>query len=172
MQVMNIHQRQFSSNSEQVWALIESLSSPGDRLWPRHAWPKMEFDRPLGVGAIGGHGPVRYFVEEYVPGKSIRFRFTGPKGFNGFHGFDVSSLSSGSVLRHTLLMTAEGPAVLTWPLVFRPLHDALLEDCLGCAEESLGFSPKIQAWSPWVICLRWLLARMKVRKRAIQNIED
>ncbi|UNO43730.1 DUF2867 domain-containing protein [Streptomyces sp. MST-110588] len=38
----------------------------------------MRFDRPLGVGAYGGHGPVRYRVSAYDPGRRIRFDFTSP----------------------------------------------------------------------------------------------
>jgi len=65
----------------------------------------MEFDRTLGVGARGGHGPIRYFIEEYVPGESIKFRFTGPKGFNGFHGYErIKATANTAVLRHTLEM--------------------------------------------------------------------
>ena len=101
-----------------------------------HAWHSTV---PLGVGANGGHGPIRYFVEAYTPGESITFRFTGPKGFDGFHGFElVSGPNQRVVLRHTLSMTTHGPAVVSWPLVFRPMHDALIEDSLATAQESLG----------------------------------
>ena len=105
----------------------------------------MEFDRPLGVGARGGHGPIRYFIEEYVPGKSIKFRFTGPDGFDGFHGYDrVETTASTVVLRHTLKMTTHGLAILSWPLIYRPMHDALIEDSLATAEASLGQAFRIQ----------------------------
>ncbi|WP_372448549.1 hypothetical protein [Streptomyces durocortorensis] len=33
-------------------------------------------------------------------------------------------------------MNTSGPARLTWPLVWRPLHDALLEDSLDRAERA------------------------------------
>ena len=85
MKVINIHECELDGTPEQVGLLIDSLASAEDALWPYQLWPRMEFDRPLDVGATGGHGPVRYFVEEYTPGQSIKFRFTGPKGFNGFH---------------------------------------------------------------------------------------
>lgn len=59
MKVLNVHERELRATSEQVGALIGSLASRNDLLWPRHIWPKMEFDRPLSVGATGGHGPIR-----------------------------------------------------------------------------------------------------------------
>jgi hypothetical protein len=164
MEVLNVHERELTADPEQVGVLIDSLSSSSDALWPWHSWPRMEFDRPLAVGAAGGHGPVRYFVEEYVPGQSIKFRFTGPKGFDGSHGFQISSASEEPVvLKHTIQMTMRGPAILTWPVIFRPLHDALLEDCLGQAQASLGNPPLIQMWSPWVKFLRWVVSGGKIR---------
>ncbi|MBB5911700.1 hypothetical protein BJY24_000567 [Nocardia transvalensis] len=116
----------------------------------------MRFDRPLGVGAVGGHGPVRYTVEEYLPGHWIRLRFTGPRGFDGFHEFTVHPAPDGTVeLRHLLTLRPHGPARLTWPLAFRWLHDALLEDCLDRAEEAVTGSVRNPArWSPLVRALR------------------
>jgi len=157
MDVLNIHERELQADPEAVGALIDSLSSPEDRLWPRYAWPRMAFDRPLGVGARGGHGPIRYVVEAYTPGQSIRFRFTAPKGFAGSHGYEVARSRPGQspVLRHTLKMSAHGRAIASWPLVYRPMHDALLEDSLALAQVSLGLPPDIQPWPLWVKMLRW-----------------
>jgi len=65
----------------------------------------MKFDKPLSVSANGGHGPIRYFVEEYEPGKRVVFRFTGPNGFDGCHGYDVFELEKDKTgLRETLKM--------------------------------------------------------------------
>jgi hypothetical protein len=130
----------------------------------------MEFDRPLSVGARGGHGPIRYFVEEYVPGESIKFRFTGPKGFDGFHGYQrIRTTADTAVLRHTLEMTTHGLAVLSWPVVYQPMHDALIEDSLATAEASLGQAPRIQPWSLWVRVLRWVVSRGKARAQVTPN---
>ncbi len=171
MKVLNIHEREMPVTSQQVGRLIDALASPSDTLWPWRSWPRMEFDRPLSVGAVGGHGPVRYFVEEYQPGQSITFHFTGPKGFDGFHGFEVISISETSVvLRHTLQMTAHGTAVVTWPLAYRPLHDALLEDSLACAQVSLGQIPQVKVWSPWVKVLRRLVSGGKTRPQVMPNM--
>jgi hypothetical protein len=145
MQVLNVHEREIPVGVAGVATLLNSLSSDGDALWPRTMWPPLLFDRPLGVGASGGHGPVRYTVEEFSPGQMVKLRFTGPNGFNGYHRFEVLPKGEHStVLRHTIDMNANGPALLTWPLVFRPLHDALLEDSLALAEATLGAVPLVR----------------------------
>jgi len=165
--VLNVHERTLPAAPADVGGLIRSLSSEHDALWPRSRWPAMTFDRPLGLNAAGGHGPIRYVVQE-IQKDLIRFRFTAPKGFNGYHGFEVLPLSEReTILRHALDMNAEGLAVLSWPLLYRPLHDALIEDSLACAEESLGLQPQIRPWSPWVRFLRWLLSRARTRRQPI-----
>ncbi len=170
MKVLNIHEREFKADHEQVGALIDSLASEDEHLWPNHSWPRIQFDRPLSIGADGGHGLIGYFVEEYKPGQSIKFRFTKPKGFKGFHGFEVVDDTEQSVvLRHTIEMTLNGSAFLTWPLIIRPLHDALLEDALATAEASLGMIPKMQTWSPWVKLLRWVMSGGKTRSQITPN---
>ncbi|MEW6348144.1 MAG: SRPBCC family protein [Thermodesulfobacteriota bacterium] len=164
MHVLNIHERELPFPADQVGKLIDTLSSPEDALWPKELWPPMRFDRPLSVGAVGGHGPVGYEVEDYVPGISVRFRFRAPKGYDGFHEFRVIAVSSErAVLRHTIEMTAHGIAVLSWLLAIRPLHDALLEDSLALAEASLGLKPRVIPWSCRVRLLRRLLSRGKTR---------
>jgi len=156
MKVTNVHQRLLYATPERVGALLDSLASPADVLWPSDAWPRIKFDRPLGVGATGGHGPIGYFVEAYTPGRSIRFRFTEPKGFNGWHAVEVlDATERHCVLEHRIEMKLEGAARLLWPLVVGPLHDACLEDVLAQAQAALGNQPKIVPWSPWVRLLRW-----------------
>jgi hypothetical protein len=166
MQVLNIHERELSAAAAEVGALLNTLSSDSDTLWPKAMWPPMRFDRPLGIGASGGHGPVRYTVEAFSPGRWVKFRFTGPKGFNGSHCFEVVPKGDHIIiLRHTIDMNTNGPALLSWPLVFRPLHDALLEDSLALAQASLGDVPQVRPWSPWVKFLRWALSGGKTRSQ-------
>lgn len=170
MQVRNVHEREIEAEPAQVGGLIDSLASKEDRLWPIRAWPRMQFDLALGVGAKGGHGPIGYFVEEYTAGNSIKFRFTRPKGFDGYHGFEIASGSQQPVvLRHTLKMNTHGLAVLSWPLVYRPLHDALVEDSLAAAQASLGLPPATQPWSLWVRILRWVVSGGKARSQIMSN---
>lgn len=160
--VRNVHERRFAAPPAAVGRLLDGLASADDRLWPRGRWPAMRFDRPLAVGAAGGHGPVRYTVEAYTPGASVRFRFTGPPGFLGTHGYDVGPLGDGGTrLRHTLAMRTAGAARLTWPLVFRPLHDALIEDSLDRAAVALGLAPVGAPWSLAVRGLRRVLTRAR-----------
>jgi hypothetical protein len=98
-------------------------------------------------------------VEEYVPGRLVRFRFSAPRGFHGFHCLEVFEPADGRAgLKHTIAMKTSGWALLTWPLIFRPLHDALIEDAWSKAERSLGLPEQFRPWSPWVKSLRWLLA--------------
>jgi len=137
MAVYNVHERLLAAKGSEVGALIDALSSGDDPLWPRGDWPAMRFDRPLGVGAIGGHGPVRYTVAAPVPGTWVRFTFSGPRGFHGFHEYAALAVDEDHTwLRHTLAMRTRGPARLTWPLLWRPLHDALIEDSLDRAESA------------------------------------
>ncbi|WP_017594984.1 SRPBCC family protein [Nocardiopsis potens] len=158
--VWNEHRRLLAAPVDEVGALIDGLASDRDPLWPDEDWPAMRFDRPLGVGARGGHGPVRYSVVEYLPGRRIRFRFEAPAGFLGHHGFSVEETDGGVLLRHLLTVQPVGPARVSWPLVYRPLHDALLEDALDKAERSLGLGGPRTEWSPLVKALRAAAERL------------
>lgn len=129
----------------------------------------MRFDRPLAVGAHGGHGPIRYTVEAYTPGCSILFRFTGPAGFDGHHGFELIPRDTHGVLRHTVRMRLHGRARLSWPLLYRPLHDALLEDALAAAQHALGLQPDITPWSVRVRLLRWLVTGGKAPAQGLPD---
>lgn len=155
--IRNVHERLISAPLTAAGELIDKLASRDDLLWPRERWPAMKFDRPLGVGARGGHGPIRYVVEAYVPGRRIRFRFTAPRGFVGTHGLDLAEIAPGvSRLRHVLEMRAEGWARVSWPLMFRWLHDALIEDALDRAEAFGEMAAgERRGWSPPVRALRW-----------------
>ncbi|MEV5970304.1 SRPBCC family protein [Streptomyces sp. NPDC051921] len=172
MGVYNVHERLLPVEGSEVGALIDTLAGgAGDRLWPGAAWAPMKFDRPLGAGAVGGHGPVRYTVAGYAPGRWIRFEFTGPRGFHGFH--ELAVLPAGpdrTRLHHTLTMAPKGLARLTWPLAWRPLHDACLEGGLDRAELACtGTVRRPARWSPYVRLLRALAraaARRNVRSQA------
>ncbi len=170
MQVLNVHEREMPVSAGEAGGLLNSLASAQDALWPRTAWPPMRLDRPLGVGASGGHGPIRYAVEEFSPGRMVKFRFCGPRGFNGFHRFEILPTGAGgAILRHTIDMRIQGMALLSWPLVFRPLHDALLEDALALAQAALGAVPQVCPWSPWVKFLRRVFSSGKARRQQTPN---
>lgn len=159
MNVRNVHQRALPVAAARVGALIDRLGGPDDALWPRHDWPPMRLQRGLAIGSRGGHGPIRYVVEEHVPGHSVRFRFEHPEGFDGHHALEVEATGDTScILRHLLVMRTRGMARLSWPLLFRPLHDALVEDALTVAQFNLGLPPEIKPWSLAVRVLRGLLS--------------
>jgi hypothetical protein len=172
LRVSNVHQRRIPRSPAEVGRLIGSLASDRDALWPRGLWPAMRFDRPLGVGADGGHGPIRYSVVEYDPGRYIRFRFSAPRGFNGHHRLEAIPEGNGTLLRHTIEMNAKGWALVTWPLFVRPLHNALIEDAFAITEISLGLTPTIVPWSPWVRFLRWAMTGGKARPQRFARHVD
>lgn len=158
--VFNEHERVLPAPPEEVGALLDKLGSDEDELWPSELWPPMRMDRGgLEVGATGGHGPIRYRVVEYDPGRAVEFRFTGPPGFLGSHEFLVErAVADGkpaSRLRHVIALTPLGDAKYKWPLFYRPLHDALMEDLLDRAEARLSGRPvPAPRWSWWVKLLR------------------
>jgi hypothetical protein len=162
MQILNVHERRFTADPSAVGALLDTLSSADDRLWPGAQWWPMLLDRPLGPGAHGGHGPVRYRVTEYAPGRLLRFAMgeepgRGVAGLDG-HEFEVLPAPGGAVLRHRLW----GPFVLqewpVWSFVVRPAHDALLEDLLDNAERELtGGVARPARWSLWVRLVRRMM---------------
>ncbi|MET9956498.1 SRPBCC family protein [Streptomyces sp. NPDC006339] len=162
MGVHNVHERLLTATESEVGALIDTLASGADdRLWPGTSWGPMLFDRPLGPGAVGGHGPVRYTVAGYAPGRWIRFDFTGPRGFHGFHEFAVVPVDARRTrLHHTLTMTTSGLARLTWPLAWRPMHDGCMEDALDRAELACtGTVARPARWTAYVRFLHGLAAR-------------
>ncbi|MEV5314295.1 MULTISPECIES: SRPBCC family protein [unclassified Streptomyces] len=162
--VLNVHERPLPAPPEAVGALIDSLGGEKDRLWPPE-WPPVRFEGPLAVGVSGGHGPVRYVVSHYVPGQWVRFRFTGPKGFEGFHEFSVERLDDHrTVLRNTLVLRPRGVRWLGWLLFFRPLHDAAFRGSLDRAEHALtGRVARPVRWGPYVRLLRTASARLVPR---------
>ena len=158
MKVENTHERTMCRPIRQVAELLNSLSAEKDRLWPCESWPPMRLDRPLEEGAKGGHGPIRYRVTHFEPGRRVRFKFTGPSGFDGFHEFKLISRSQEeTTIRHEIHMKAKGQALFTWPFIFRSLHDALIEDAFNKAERELGLSAADSNWSVWVRILRFLI---------------
>ena len=158
--ILNVHERVLPASGDAVGRMIDTLGSACDGIWPTGRWPALTLDRPLQVGAAGGHGPIRYRVESYEPGRRVRFRFLSPEGFVGTHGFDVEDAGEGaSKLRHVIEMQTVGMAVVKWSLIIRPLHDALLEDALDKVEGAFRDVGPPRAWSRRVVFLRWLVRK-------------
>ena len=146
LKVRNVHTRQLVSNPKNG-QLIDQLSSSNDILWAHERWMPMEFPKGLHIGSSGGHGSIRYDIEEYVKGQSITFRFTAPKGFAGWHKL---TLDTNNIMTHEINCQAVGKAMLLWWLI-RPIHDAVVEDSLDKAEAfAASRAVKPPTWSLWV----------------------
>ena len=161
MKIFNRHEIEIAASEAEIGKLIDTLASADDRLWPTFRWPKIYFNKPLSVGARGGHGPIGYWIEEYEPGKRILFRFDNThrfsRGLEGQHQLFMEPGTGGTKLVHEIVGAIRGRALLLWPLAIRPLHDALVEDALARAalhfDPAHPFPPKL---SGWVRLLRWL----------------
>jgi hypothetical protein len=135
--IRNVHQRNLRANINNAAALLHRLSSESDQLWPKDRWPAMKLSSGLVEGSHGGHGFVRYSVASVDPHRVV-FRFDERIGLRGTHSFELEELPSGGcVLRHVLEGDGIGSMRIAWPLVVRPLHDALVEDGLDNAVREL-----------------------------------
>jgi hypothetical protein len=154
MPLHNVHERTIDAPEEVVGALLDRLGSDDDPLWPGN-WMPIRLDRPLSVGADGGHGPIHYHVTAYEPGRRVRFTFHPDAGIDGYHELTVAPLGADRcVMRHELVGQTRGVMRILVPTVVRWLHDAVLEDLLDNAErEATGRVASPAKWSRWV---RWL----------------
>lgn len=149
-----MHERELDASAARVGRLIDSLASDDDRLWPGERWPPMTMDPALQVGANGGHGPVRYSVCDYEPGRRVCFRFD-PRMFEGRHWFEVVTRDRRTVLRHVVEGSPRGIMRVAWPPAMRYMHDAAVEDALDRAEAVLRDEPwEPRPLGPWVRVLR------------------
>ena len=152
--VRNVHQRVLPLSPSEAGALLDGVASSEGGLWPTDRWPSMRLDRGLGVGASGGHGPIRYEVSDYEPGRRVTFRFSPGFPVAGHHWFEVFTRDGQTVMRHEVEARPRGLMRLGWPLAVRWLHDALVEDALDRAAGA-----RQRAHSPWVRLLRAVSGR-------------
>ncbi|MFI6937705.1 SRPBCC family protein [Streptomyces sp. NPDC050418] len=125
--IRSVHERVIEAPAEAVGALLDRLSAEDDPIFPTPAWDPMHFDRPLQVGAVGGHGPITYEVTEFEPGHRIRFDMTPP--LDGYHEFTVEPLGQGhSRVRHVLELKYSSVGHLGWLAAVKPLHDTIVEE--------------------------------------------
>ncbi len=162
MKVLNIHKRIIRQPKSDLVELLNTLSSPEDRVWPYEKWPRMKMNNGLEVGSKGGHGPIRYFIKEHVPGELIQFEFTSPKGFRGIHQLELKSLNNlETQIIHTIDMQTQGKDTLLWILIIRCLHDALIEDAFDKVENYFDHGKRKTPWSIWVKICRFILKPKK-----------
>jgi hypothetical protein len=148
--IRNIHERTLPVPAAEVGALLDRLGSSEDRLWPAPAWPPVRFDRPLAVGADGGHGPIRYWVSRYEPGRLVELTFREETGVRGTHSLDVRPIDDAScVLRHRVVGQSFGSMRLLWPAVVRICHDTCVEHLLDNAERVVTGSVARPVAYPW-----------------------
>jgi hypothetical protein len=154
--VRNVHERLIPVPVERLAPLVDRVGGPDDILWPSREWPAMVLDRPVSVGARGGHGPIRYHVTGYEPGRRVAFAFDPGMGLAGTHVLTVEPVGPAtSRVRHVLEGDLRGSGRVRWAVVIRWLHDAVLEDLLDRAETAAGTgSAQPARWSPWVRLLR------------------
>lgn len=166
LRLSNVHDRRLRCSSGALGHLLMTLATPDDVLWPHDVWPPIELEDGLKEGSIGGHGPIRYRVAQVHDQRLVRFSFLRPSGLTGDHWFEVISMSpSESVLRHGLVGTISGPMRWQWPLLYRPLHNALVEDALDRAELAIAGTKLSRHWSPRVRILRRLTGRRHRRRQ-------
>ena len=153
MRIESVHTRELSVAVEELGRLLDTLAGPDDRIWPIERWPNdpILFDRPLSVGAKGGHGPIRYTVTAYEPGRLIEFEFDPGSGLRGHHRLEVEPAgSAGSLMRHVLDTEPEGINRLLRPMLLA-MHDALVEDLLDKAElAATGRLARPAEWPRWL----------------------
>ncbi|MBU0465146.1 MAG: hypothetical protein KKE12_16345 [Proteobacteria bacterium] len=155
MKTINIHKRIISQSKGVISDILNTLSSSDDKLWPKEKWPPMIFKKGLTIGAIGGHGPIKYSINTYIPGSLIEFTFVKPDGFKGVHRFEVTEIENNATeLKHTIDMMLSGKGILTWHIAIRWLHDALIEDCFDKVENQFLTNKKETKWNLWVVFLR------------------
>lgn len=158
MKVVNIHKRNIHQPKIIIVELFKTLSSKNDMMLATDKWSPMVLDKGLEMGSKGGHGPIKYIVQAYKPGDFIQFDFTQPKGFNGFHKFEITELDNEvSELKHIIEMNTTGLATLKWITAIRWLHDAYIEDAFDKVENHFTTEKKISEWSIWVKLLRKVL---------------
>ncbi|MFP3990785.1 DUF2867 domain-containing protein [Streptomyces sp. E11-3] len=152
----NIHERTVEAPATAVGALFDRLAADDDPIFPAPAWSPMRLDRPLSVGADGGHGPVRYRVTAYEPGRRVRFDFAAPAG--GFHELTVEPLGPERCLvRHVLEQELKGVSLLAWLFAVRAVHGTVIEELFDNVERAVGREVTHPVrWSPWVRLLNRL----------------
>lgn len=161
MKVINIHTRVLNQPISKIGKLLNTLATDHDMMLATNKWSPMKLDKGLQVGSKSGHGPIKYFVTEYQPEKSITFQFD-LTGFNGYHRFDIVELGPNKTeLTHIIDMTTIGSATLKWGLAIRWLHDAYIEDAFDKVENHFTKDKKNSKWSLWVKILRKVMKPKK-----------
>lgn len=165
--IRNVHERVINAPIDRLGPLLDGLGQKNDCLWPSKYWSPMILDRPLSLGANGGHGGIRYHVVEYQPGTRVRFSFNPETGIKGIHELSLDALPDGRCrIRHVLIGRTHGLMRLVFKLAVEPLHNAVIEDLFDSAErETTGKLAHPVKWSLLVRLLRWIFREGKTSGR-------
>ncbi len=148
--VHNVHERALPVPAAEVGRLVDRIGAADDPLWPTPAWLPVRFDRPLAVGADGGHGPVRYHVTGHEPGRRVELTFHPRTGLIGTHTLEVEQRGPHAcVLRHRLSARPVGSMRLLWPALVRVCHDTVIEHLLDNAERAVTGTVADPVRYPW-----------------------
>lgn len=156
--VRNKHERRVAVPVERVGPLLDRLGGSRDVLWPARDWPPMVLDRPVGVGAAGGHGSIRYRITAHEPGRKVELAFEPGQGIDGWLTFTADPAEAGgTLLRISAEARLSGAMLLAWPAAVRWAHDAVVEELFDNAERAVGSGPlQPVRRSPWVRLIRLL----------------
>ncbi|GGQ61473.1 DUF2867 domain-containing protein [Couchioplanes azureus] len=148
--VHNVHERELPVPAAEVGRLLDRLGAVDDPLWPAPAWLPVRFDRPLAVGADGGHGGIRYHVTGYHPGRRVELTFHPHTGLTGTHTLEIEDRGPHAcVLRHRLTGRPAARMRLLWPAVVRVCHDTVIEHLLDNAERAVTGTVRHPVRYPW-----------------------
>jgi hypothetical protein len=153
MVMRNVVRRVILADVDTVGAELDRI----ERHWPAPPWPVLHLDRGLTAGSPGRHGPIRYHVESYQPGRRTRWVFTPDVGLTGYN--EISVIEGGpewTVITDELAGRLRGRMVLVWPLGLRWLHEALINDLFDNLERAAtGRVRHPSRHTVWVRTMRW-----------------
>lgn len=139
MKIINRHFRAYNTSTYELAKVLDTMGSANDRIWPYERWPAIVMSDGLNVGSHGGNAPVQFTIEEYVYGERLVMRFTAPPGFNGTQTITIGDYGYGrAYMQHRLEMDPGPQAMLTWPLLFGPLHNYEIEDMLDKVAQTVN----------------------------------
>ncbi len=100
-----LRSRSFHGTKRRIYHLLEEMGTSGDQIWPFASQPFMRSPGPLVPGRteewhLGIHG----VLEEAVPEERIVWRFRND-GFDGTHGFHLSSVGKETLLEYRVEAT-------------------------------------------------------------------
>lgn len=93
MKVLNVHKRTVNQPKSKIEELLKLWQLQIIDYGQPEKWPEMRFANGIRIGAKGGHGAIKYSVEQYNPEWIIQFHFLKPHRFNGFHKSENEQLS-------------------------------------------------------------------------------